>query len=455
MDQADNPSSQTVVDLMDPRFHSYTSFTRPSTMQNGNANHPLMGRTSYRWSFCADKPKGSDLNVADIQGSRSTTAWFKPDVPGAYVLNLSVKGHGATYSDAIKVRVIDLDKKEDLHLLDAENLDEEYYNIGSRFQPPGSRTGNVKSAKASPSNKSAARESSISSKGTTHPLPPVVKGKKSQKAQRDSSGPRKKIPSSKLTSRVAAKGGVRKFKSKKPLSRSLKPTDFDDDNDDGDSGDDDDDEQIGGGGGYEDDDDDDLSGDDDEDLGDAGGDQNDDHEEQGDEDDDDAMGGDDDDDDEGDDDDGGQGGQGDEQDDDDDDDDDGDDNDEIEIEEEEDDNSEGEGGEEGAGQRGTPADDEQEVDDGQGEEGGMFNDEDDGEDGEDDDMGPPLPDPPGEDNDDDMMEGEDFDEPPDDIIPEDEDDEDEEEDAADVGKGTAEDDEDDEDDDEDDDDVEQ
>lgn len=406
--QVEHSPNTTSVDWDDPKYHTYTSFLRPSTNNHANNTDPLMGRTSYRWSFNQQKPNNSALTVADIQGSRSAIAWFKPDVPGFYTLNLAVKGHGCTYTDPIKLNVVDTDAPATQQLLDDYNLDDEYYISACSFKPE-----NTSWSASSPNTTALKRQ--ISSKKTS--LSPSQKGNNlitaSQSKDQVIRDVRRRLKSSTSLSNQGAKlkvkGGVKKkpikstTKGRTKASNRKRAVDYDDDEDGGEDDDDDDDMPIGAQGGYEDDDDEDLEGmesgdDDDENLGDAPG------------------GGDDGGDDGGDregagDDSGDHGHQ---------DDDDDDDEDEIEIEEEED---EEEDDEDGAEPTQEAEDEGQEMKD--NEEGGNLYDDNDDDVGGDADLGPIPHDPSLDDDADEEMD--DYEHPPD-IIPEgDEDDEDEDE----------------------------
>lgn len=426
------PANHQPVDLLQPKYHTYSSFLRPSNVQNPNSTDRLKGRTSYRWSFCDERPPNSSLAVSDIQGSRSTIAWFQPDVPGLYSLNLAVKGHGCTYSDPIKIRVVDLDSENDAYLLNKEDLDQDFYVIGYRFSDkrPSQSPGPV--VKSNPNTTAlkkqiSSKKANSSAKDKILGTPPSHKKNQLQKDTR-----RRKKPTGgpgKSAGTLPVKGGITKNTAKSKLSAKgrihlarKKAHDYDDDDNDADeSGGDDDDEQIGKGGGYEDDDDEDLEGlesgdEDDENLGDAPGGADEDNEGEDDGGDDDGGNGDE----GGDDDDGDQG-----EDHDDDEEEEEEDNEiEIEEEEEEDGDDEGEGGGgQGSMARGMEHDMEEDEEEGVG----MY-DEDDGdegeEEGEDDDIGRGPQNLGGdeEEEDDDMMDGDDYDQPQD-VMPEDEDDE--------------------------------
>lgn len=468
------PVNHQPVDLLHPKYHTYTSFIRPSTLQNANSTDPLKGRTSYRWSFSEEKPPNSSLSVSDIQGSRSTIAWFQPDVPGLYALNLAVKGHGCTYSDRIKVHVVDLDSDKDSNLLTREDLDQDFYVIGYHFSDRRPQRLAGPTAKLNLNTTSLKKQiSSKKSNSTKDKIFGAPLSHKKNQLQKDAKRRKKPALSSakspdKLHTTLAGikKVAISKLSAKGKASQVKKKAhDYDDDNDAGDSGADDDDEQFGKGGGYEDDDDEDLEGlesgdDDDENLDDAPGDAGDDNEGEDD-------GGNDDGDDGGDDDEGGDdddGDQGDQGEDHDEDEEEDDDDNEIEIEEEEDEDGDDDG-EEGGGHVTGPRSGGHDMEDDDDDEGGGMYDGDDGDDGdeegEDNEVGQRSHNPGGEEeeDDDDMMDGDDYD-PPQGIVPEYDDDEEGDGDGDGDGNGNGneggnDDDDDDDEDDEDDEDIEE
>ena len=65
-------------------------------------------RVNYRW-FLVAVPESSRLTVHDLWSPRTPSLHFAPDVPGDYVLCLKTYGHGATFTDYIRVRCEDPD----------------------------------------------------------------------------------------------------------------------------------------------------------------------------------------------------------------------------------------------------------------------------------------------------------------------------------------------------------
>ncbi|GJQ12647.1 hypothetical protein GpartN1_g4438.t1 [Galdieria partita] len=70
------------------------------------------GRLVCRWSLVS-KPENSVLTNADLLYSRTPETHFKADVPGKYVLLLTVKGHGTTYTETVTFIVKDAACVED------------------------------------------------------------------------------------------------------------------------------------------------------------------------------------------------------------------------------------------------------------------------------------------------------------------------------------------------------
>jgi hypothetical protein len=78
------------------------------------------GRLVCRWSLVS-KPENSLLTSADLLYSRTPETHFKADVPGKYVLLLTVKGHGTTYTEKVTFIVRDAAQPEQESLQEEES----------------------------------------------------------------------------------------------------------------------------------------------------------------------------------------------------------------------------------------------------------------------------------------------------------------------------------------------
>ncbi|KAK4538026.1 hypothetical protein CDCA_CDCA15G4051 [Cyanidium caldarium] len=98
-------------------------------------------RVNYRW-FLIAVPESSRLTVQDLWSPRTPSLHFAPDVPGDYVLCLKTYGHGATFTDYIRVRCEDPDAHP--NQLQEEEEEEEEEEVGARERKVSDEVARVK-----------------------------------------------------------------------------------------------------------------------------------------------------------------------------------------------------------------------------------------------------------------------------------------------------------------------
>eukprot|EP00871_Galdieria_phlegrea_P002569 jgi/Galph1/3312/GphlegSOOS_G2000.1 len=121
---ADSSASETEQTLLDdtgastsPRSHVSRKKAKSMSERGVRDDRVQPGRLVCRWKLVS-KPEKSQLTIDDLLYSRTPETHFKADVPGKYVLLLTVKGHGTTYTDQVTFIVKDLSQPDEAILLE-------------------------------------------------------------------------------------------------------------------------------------------------------------------------------------------------------------------------------------------------------------------------------------------------------------------------------------------------
>jgi hypothetical protein len=97
-----------------------SSFSKPLSKPGRKHDAVLMGRMQHKWAIIG-MPPGSSLSTTQLSGSRAACASFDPDLPGSYEFGFTLKSHGSTYYEHVKVLV--LDRKDPLASQKANQAD--------------------------------------------------------------------------------------------------------------------------------------------------------------------------------------------------------------------------------------------------------------------------------------------------------------------------------------------